>query len=142
MIRNAATDRRRHSAVTAQSQRSRGPRGAGEAAAPGRCGRRRFPGAGRAEKVESREEMPEVTRFFGIVVRMYFRDHTPHISTPNTANTRLSLRLTRSPFSGESSRGEPWRWYSNGQPFIDRKSTRLNSSHLGISYAVFCLKKK
>src|ERR1035441_10465544 len=24
---------------------------------------------------------------------------------------------------------------------IDRKSTRLNSSHLGISYAVFCLKK-
>src|ERR1035441_7392424 len=27
------------------------------------------------------------------------------------------------------------------QPGIDRKSTRLNSSHLGISYAVFCLKK-
>src|SRR5258705_8882864 len=26
--------------------------------------------------------------------------------------------------------------------FRDRKSTRLNSSHLGISYAVFCLKKK
>src|SRR5262245_64011222 len=25
---------------------------------------------------------------------------------------------------------------------VDRKSTRLNSSHLGISYAVFCLKKK
>src|SRR5437899_7345408 len=27
-------------------------------------------------------------------------------------------------------------------PLADRKSTRLNSSHLGISYAVFCLKKK
>src|SRR5438876_7239770 len=26
--------------------------------------------------------------------------------------------------------------------FIDRKSTRLNSSHPSISYAVFCLKKK
>src|SRR5947199_6433974 len=26
--------------------------------------------------------------------------------------------------------------------YQDRKSTRLNSSHLGISYAVFCLKKK
>src|SRR5699024_12147993 len=26
--------------------------------------------------------------------------------------------------------------------FIDRKSTRLNSSHVSISYAVFCLKKK
>src|SRR5437899_7316392 len=29
-----------------------------------------------------------------------------------------------------------------GVPREDRKSTRLNSSHLGISYAVFCLKKK
>src|SRR3712207_7022523 len=30
-----------------------------------------------------------------------------------------------------------------GQPcFLDRKSTRLNSSHANISYAVFCLKKK
>src|SRR5437899_8452403 len=28
------------------------------------------------------------------------------------------------------------------KPTPDRKSTRLNSSHLGISYAVFCLKKK
>src|SRR5258705_1359858 len=28
------------------------------------------------------------------------------------------------------------------QSASDRKSTRLNSSHLGISYAVFCLKKK
>src|SRR5690625_6191382 len=27
-------------------------------------------------------------------------------------------------------------------PAIDRKSTRLNSSHVAISYAVFCLKKK
>src|SRR5437868_7604242 len=26
--------------------------------------------------------------------------------------------------------------------FADRKSTRLNSSHVSISYAVFCLKKK
>src|SRR5205814_10045272 len=29
-----------------------------------------------------------------------------------------------------------------GEDDRDRKSTRLNSSHLGISYAVFCLKKK
>src|SRR3712207_8377376 len=28
------------------------------------------------------------------------------------------------------------------QPAVDRKSTRLNSSHANISYAVFCLKKK
>src|SRR5207253_6756726 len=32
---------------------------------------------------------------------------------------------------------------SNGEPIGgDRKSTRLNSSHVAISYAVFCLKKK
>src|SRR5690349_22839857 len=29
-----------------------------------------------------------------------------------------------------------------GRPARDRKSTRLNSSHVEISYAVFCLKKK
>src|SRR5437870_11480596 len=29
-----------------------------------------------------------------------------------------------------------------GGDIIDRKSTRLNSSHVAISYAVFCLKKK
>src|SRR5438874_3930060 len=29
-----------------------------------------------------------------------------------------------------------------GRAFRDRKSTRLNSSHVEISYAVFCLKKK
>src|ERR1035441_1336828 len=31
-----------------------------------------------------------------------------------------------------------WRWPARRRS--DRKSTRLNSSHLGISYAVFCLK--
>src|SRR5256885_3483932 len=45
-----------------------------------------------------------------------------------------------------------WRWMIRGsvwssqrrlrKPVRDRKSTRLNSSHLVISYAVFCLKKK
>src|SRR5215467_15378798 len=47
----------------------------------------------------------------------------------------------------------PWRATENGREHhreaerrpgggVDRKSTRLNSSHLVISYAVFCLKKK
>src|SRR5258708_7767385 len=36
--------------------------------------------------------------------------------------------------------GETYLW--NDMLFIDRKSTRLNSSHQIISYAVFCLKKK
>src|SRR5690349_22015542 len=36
------------------------------------------------------------------------------------------------------------RWRKEGMtvPVLDRKSTRLNSSHVEISYAVFCLKKK
>src|ERR1039457_7344561 len=34
------------------------------------------------------------------------------------------------------------RWISSRFSWRDRKSTRLNSSHLVISYAVFCLKKK
>src|SRR3712207_8390293 len=35
----------------------------------------------------------------------------------------------------------PTRYHSYGRA-LDRKSTRLNSSHANISYAVFCLKKK
>src|SRR3712207_8767293 len=38
---------------------------------------------------------------------------------------------------GEEPLGDP-----NRRPRVDRKSTRLNSSHANISYAVFCLKKK
>src|SRR5258705_9025648 len=34
------------------------------------------------------------------------------------------------------------RFIGHMESHLDRKSTRLNSSHLGISYAVFCLKKK
>src|SRR5262245_64548531 len=35
-----------------------------------------------------------------------------------------------------------WASWHVARTMRDRKSTRLNSSHLGISYAVFCLKKK
>src|SRR5207249_5305417 len=35
-----------------------------------------------------------------------------------------------------------WRRRSHFLHYRDRKSTRLNSSHVSISYAVFCLKKK
>src|ERR1035438_7390110 len=37
---------------------------------------------------------------------------------------------------------KPGMLMANTVEVTDRKSTRLNSSHLGISYAVFCLKKK
>src|SRR5690242_21052826 len=35
-----------------------------------------------------------------------------------------------------------WARLTAAAPEVDRKSTRLNSSHMSISYAVFCLKKK
>src|SRR3712207_8684355 len=35
-----------------------------------------------------------------------------------------------------------WFWHDWAHFITDRKSTRLNSSHANISYAVFCLKKK
>src|SRR5690554_7588344 len=38
--------------------------------------------------------------------------------------------------------GQPSSLLGAGEPREDRKSTRLNSSHVRISYAVFCLKKK
>src|SRR2546430_16735106 len=48
------------------------------------------------------------------------------------------------PFSGFFSKDEIlWSAFNNANTVIpDRKSTRLNSSHSQISYAVFCLKKK
>src|SRR5689334_24480364 len=48
----------------------------------------------------------------------------------------------------ELARGDLWRflgkngWRNSLGLALDRKSTRLNSSHSSISYAVFCLKKK
>src|SRR4051812_49566970 len=38
--------------------------------------------------------------------------------------------------------GEPPEEFASAPRRRDRKSTRLNSSHMSISYAVFCLKKK
>src|SRR5262245_64641344 len=49
---------------------------------------------------------------------------------------RFGVRLLTEPRRGAAVRLDP-----DLRP-RDRKSTRLNSSHLGISYAVFCLKKK
>src|SRR5205814_8807548 len=57
------------------------------------------------------------------------------------ARERLPVRHRRSPGGGGTGGGRAAQRHSGGGA-QDRKSTRLNSSHLGISYAVFCLKKK
>src|SRR5699024_11817214 len=47
---------------------------------------------------------------------------------------------TRHEWFRKAMEGDPY--YKDFFIFRDRKSTRLNSSHVSISYAVFCLKKK
>src|SRR5699024_12015080 len=42
----------------------------------------------------------------------------------------------------ESDKERALKWIESVEFIKDRKSTRLNSSHVSISYAVFCLKKK
>src|SRR5690625_5504367 len=55
----------------------------------------------------------------------------------------LPLRATVSVLSGVLAMNpEPNKFYSCMLHSRDRKSTRLNSSHVAISYAVFCLQKK
>src|SRR5438477_11494505 len=51
------------------------------------------------------------------------------VSAEFAADPPLPFHRPRGPMAGEMAAG-------------DRKSTRLNSSHMSISYAVFCLKKK
>src|SRR5690606_40578159 len=52
-----------------------------------------------------------------------------------------SLRAPIAPAPKALSRTRPQR-SARSRETVDRKSTRLNSSHVKISYAVFCLKKK
>src|SRR5947199_7207087 len=59
------------------------------------------------------------------------------ISSSRTARPRLWPRPS---FASSATGSSPGGSGETGGR--DRKSTRLNSSHLGISYAVFCLKKK
>src|SRR5438045_8223698 len=61
-------------------------------------------------------------------------------SSPSSRRTtsREGFPAWRGTRSSSLCRRQSWR----PNAATDRKSTRLNSSHLGISYAVFCLKKK
>src|SRR5205814_9416642 len=66
-------------------------------------------------------------------------DRAPR-ATPRAGDHRASP-ASDSPRPGAGGRGQPKGGSEAGEA-RDRKSTRLNSSHLGISYAVFRLKKK
>src|SRR2546426_3848561 len=69
------------------------------------------------------------------------RSRLPACPSPSSALPRRASR-PRSPWPRPGcGRGSRCR-RARSPPRADRKSTRLNSSHLVISYAVFCLKKK
>src|SRR5438034_2255476 len=72
------------------------------------------------------------------------RTEIPYPCVGSSANVfRMSISSvpwTRS--LGLSGINLPLGYQGEHTPLLDRKSTRLNSSHTVISYAVFCLKKK
>src|SRR5699024_11510431 len=79
---------------------------------------RRFPGS-RANPAAAKGSVPELTADAGIDYRW---------------EEQLGGRRR---LTAAERRDSPDTWWR-----VDRKSTRLNSSHVSISYAVFCLKKK
>src|SRR2546422_2904585 len=71
--------------------------------------------------------------------------YTTLFRSPNTARALAARMPVRWSGRGEkpSKYGGSWMYVLfASQAYTDRKSTRLNSSHGYISYAVFCLKKK
>src|SRR2546430_4854357 len=73
-----------------------------------------------------------------------FRSTPPGLEGPGVRERFAKLAIDLSPLRAYPA----FRWFWLGQAAkdlgggVDRKSTRLNSSHSQISYAVFCLKKK
>src|SRR2546429_2358686 len=61
---------------------------------------------------------------------------------PTNAERRGRVRRNCSDQAGAAPTANETRWQTRTPAEGDRKSTRLNSSHGYISYAVFCLKKK
>src|SRR5690349_18153251 len=61
---------------------------------------------------------------------------------PHLAHQVDRLAIVRSMWTTDSNHGAQTQFHSGRHQNEDRKSTRLNSSHVEISYAVFCLKKK
>src|SRR5437763_7003126 len=65
----------------------------------------------------------------------------PHVEKMITLGKRGDLAARRLALGYLMTRESVNRLFDTVAPRIDRKSTRLNSSHRCISYAVFCLKK-
>src|SRR3712207_7141551 len=69
-------------------------------------------------------------------LRSYLREHEDELSD------EVKSRIDANPLRAFDSDHRGTQRVMENAPRLDRKSTRLNSSHANISYAVFCLKKK
>src|SRR5438874_9976806 len=77
----------------------------------------------------------KILRFFFLIQRRHPRSTLfPYTTLFRSAAGLRSIGRSRRSTGSVSKRNQFW-------PRTDRKSTRLNSSHVEISYAVFCLKK-
>src|SRR2546426_8055347 len=75
----------------------------------------------------------------------YFNDHATAHGNVHFCKANLVLKVDQGHYKTTKLDGvKAWDTTDLGSEWAkgDRKSTRLNSSHLVISYAVFCLKKK
>src|SRR3712207_6781870 len=88
------------------------------------------------QAAESGERQQRRARQFSELVAENLREQT---EASRSAAQRLSEQAARQQEAGQALAKESVEAYAE---FLDRKSTRLNSSHANISYAVFCLKKK
>src|SRR3989449_6610224 len=84
------------------------------------------------------------TRLFGSALYLFFFNDTATTEIYTLSYTTLFRSKTRTGSTSVARASSSSRGTSSRRPITarDRKSTRLNSSHGYISYAVFCLKKK
>src|SRR5690349_24255553 len=85
---------------------------------------------------------PRSTLFpYTTLFRSHERDRQNGVGDCQVDDGERVARREPAPAQGELGHTEPLST-RRAKPGKDRKSTRLNSSHVEISYAVFCLKKK
>src|SRR5207248_11603625 len=83
----------------------------------------------------ARSPLPSESKYF------FFMMHTSPTKT-STLSLHDALPISSEGGHADDRVEAPFGSATWGRPHGDRKSTRLNSSHRTISYAVFCLKKK
>jgi len=68
--------------------------------------------------------MPEISRFFGIIITIYWKDHgIPHFHAKYQEH-RAVFAIETVAYWKDSSRDEPWVWFPSGRPLIGRNCSK------------------